>query len=175
MLAVSQNSFDRKDTGMQNLDFFRRQLLENMKAAGVRVSHRNEFFWFDEKDARLLLDKATDQSGFCVGDRVMVNGNWISPWLPSTSHNSEAWEDSAKFSNRVFRILAFFKIEGKVAKTPVEGTFCALVACGIAGLEEPAICRGQELGRELGKVNLYWVGCLEKPDFLAQDQDLSLA
>ncbi len=169
------------------VDFLRWQLLEVLgETGGVRVSHRNKFFWFDEKSATLLLSQITDdQSGFAVGERIMIDGNRLSPWLPltvSVGHidvatiydagaRNEAWYDSVKFSkegyggrmldSRVFQIIAFFRIGGKVGKNPIEAIFCALADCG-SGLNEPVICRGQEVGRDVGKVNLYWVGCLEK-------------
>lgn len=157
------------------LAFYRRELLRVIQEWGVEVSHRNSYFWFDEKDAVLLLDTMTDpKSGLSVGDEVVVHGNLISPWLTGES-SDPSWEDSAKFSNRTFRILAFVRVPGRVSgngggrRCEIEGTFCALLSregSRTRGDNQPFVCSGEELGYLPEKVNLYWVGCLEQPEFL---------
>lgn len=142
------------------------ELLLLLEGYGARISHRNKEMWFDEKNATLLLDKVRDeQYGISVGDKVMIDGSLTCPFV---RNDIAGFDDSAKFSERVFQVVAFFKINGRVGRHNLEGTFCALVSHGFVGQDKPYICRGQELGHEANKVNLYWVGCLEKPDFLNQ-------
>jgi len=156
---------------------WRDDLLLLIREHGMRTSHRNSHFWFDEKNSTLLLDIITDtQSGLSVGDRVVVNTSLLTPW----HLGDRAVEPRGKFCsyhNTSFRILAFVRVAGKFRNIcRVEGTYCILVTegfCGfgVEGYEDDPICRGQELGEEPSKVNLYWVGCLDKPDWLKQDED----
>ena len=140
------------------------QLVALVGAHGVRVSHRNSHMSFDEKNATMLLCIVQDlQSGIAVGDKVWINGNRLSPW--TTDLRGEALRDSNKFNNKMFTVLAFFRMSGKISDMPFEGTFCALQD----GTFDD-VCMGQEVGQTPKKVMLYWTGCMTRVQDIARPE-----
>ena len=147
---------------------------------GVEVPWRSRDIWFDEKSAVLLLDKLVDDnSGLSVGDEVRVDYQRVSPG-DYTYHVKFTKEGQRQVASLMkaqegypFVILAFYLVRGKANGHLVEMTFCVLsfherkdepslsghgrtISC------QELVCRGQELGRQSGKISLYWVGGLKK-------------
>ncbi len=152
----------------EKVQFWQFPLLTLLKNFGARVSHRNPHMKYDERKVILFLDKVHDnQSGLSVGDKVRVNPLLVYPW----ASNEREWRDAQIIERREiyppdksFWVLAFFRVEGRIGRSVLEGTFCALAEAMASGEKIHDICRGQELREPRNKINLYWVGCLEKDD-----------
>lgn len=160
------------DPPLLKLEQMRRILLVDLdNGKGARVAFRSRSLEFEERDAILLMNqfevRIYDRI-LSVYDEVQIDWPRVSKW--ATMNESLELEELVAAraipigSHNMFRILAFVSVPGKIkGGMRCEGIFCVLSKLDQGdSVHEDAgfICRGQEIGRERGKVMLYPVECL---------------
>lgn len=138
----------------------RQTLMQAASQFGFRVRHRPKEWKYDEGAANFLFDMETDPStGLTVGEKVSVTGPLIPPIL-SDSLKMEQGEPY-NHSQKVFVVLGFVEVQTRIGRSRITNTYCALLDFGFLGDDNPKV----DLDKSL-KVNLYWVGSLDKFNFV---------
>ncbi|OGZ07427.1 MAG: hypothetical protein A3D65_06325 [Candidatus Lloydbacteria bacterium RIFCSPHIGHO2_02_FULL_50_13] len=146
---------------------------------GARVSHRSEYFKFDERKATLLTDTLSVVTEplsdnepplvLSVLDKVTINPLRVTKWGMWTA-SAEAQRDTVSFGESAFRVVAFVELSGTVLdnKMCCKGIFCVLAELVLDGFDEgmvrykSQICCSETINfhHAMGKVLLYPIECL---------------